>query len=163
MTFLAKTVGRTGATALLTLAVSLGAMPLAAENSTHSVLSADEIMFTEGPPFLPAGVELAVLAGNPGDEGVFVIRLRFPEGYAIPPHTHTMDELVTVISGELGIAMGDTLDRTAAPLLSAGSFAILPANMAHYAWADAETVVQIAGMGPFEINYLVDADDPRIN
>lgn len=147
----------------LTACLGLFGQPLAAEDSQHKVVPAAEVSFGAGPPFLPAGVEMVVLAGNPGVAGVFVLRLKFPAGYVIPPHTHTQDELATVISGQLGVAMGDTLDRDAAPLLAPGSFVQLPANMAHYAWADEETVVQLAGMGPFDITYIQGTDDPRIN
>ena len=154
-----------GVAAALAVTAFLGAVgqPVAAEGDHHRVIPAEDVSFGDGPPFLPAGVEMAVLAGNPGEAGVFVLRLKFPAGYAIPPHTHSQDELATVVSGRLGVAMGDTLDRAAAPLLAPGSFVQLPANMAHYAWADEETVVQLAGMGPFDITYIQDVDDPRIN
>ena len=33
--------------------------------------------------------------------------------------------------------------------------------MPHYAWAEGETVVQINGMGPFDVVYINPADDPR--
>lgn len=151
------------AAAALTACLGFLAQPLAAEGDLHKVVPAEDVTFGAGPPHLPAGVELAVLAGNPGEAGVFVLRLKFPAGYVIPPHFHSQDELATVISGGLGIAMGDTLDRDAASLLAPGSFVQLPANMAHYAWANEETVVQLAGMGPFDITYVENADDPRIN
>jgi len=31
----------------------------------------------------------------------------------------------------------------------------------HFVWAKAETVIQVSGMGPIEINYVNPADDPR--
>ena len=37
----------------------------------------------------------------------------------------------------------------------------MPKGMHHYAWAREETVVQLSGIGPFEITYLNTADDPR--
>ena len=33
--------------------------------------------------------------------------------------------------------------------------------MKHYAWMTGETIVQIHGMGPFQIKYVNSADDPR--
>lgn len=154
-----------GVAAVLVLTVWVGAVgqPLAAEPDPHKVVPAEAVTFGAGPPFLPSGAEMVVLAGNPGVAGVFVLRLKFPAGYVVPPHIHSQDELVTVISGQLGVAMGDTLDRDAARPLAPGSFVQLLANMSHYAWADEETVVQLAGMGPFDITYIDDADDPRIN
>ena len=32
--------------------------------------------------------------------------------------------------------------------------------MAHYGWTDANTTVQVHGLGPFAINYVNPADDP---
>jgi len=33
--------------------------------------------------------------------------------------------------------------------------------MKHFAWATGETVIQLHGMGPWEIVYVNPADDPR--
>ena len=38
---------------------------------------------------------------------------------------------------------------------------MLPAGMAHYAWSSGEAVIQISGMGPFQIRDVNSADDPR--
>ena len=69
-------------------------------------------------------------------------------------------DLHALIAGEFGIGSGEKLDRSAAPL-PAASFVHLPAGMAHFAWAKAESVVQINGVGPFDVTYLNPADDPR--
>jgi len=55
-------------------------------------------------------------------EGPFVIRLQFPDGYHVAPHTHPKTERVTVISGALYLATGEALDRDSAKKLPAGSF-----------------------------------------
>jgi hypothetical protein len=52
------------------------------------------------------------------------------------------------------------LDREAKPLPPA-SFVHLPAGMAHFALAATETVVQINGIGPFDVMYISSKDDPR--
>ena len=44
--------------------------------------------------------------------------------------------------------------------LGPGGFAALPANMNHFAFASAETLVQINSEGPFVIKYVNPADDP---
>ncbi|MCL5779037.1 cupin domain-containing protein [Limibaculum sp. FT325] len=127
----------------------------------HAVLAADELNFRPGPPTLPAGVEFAVLHGNPAEPGPFVLQLKFPAGYIIPPHMHPEDEHVTVISGSFGMGAGDVHDTSKAPLLAPGSFVRIPTGMAHFAWTEAETVVQINVMGPFGITYVNPHDDPR--
>lgn len=136
-----------------------GAAAPASDEPAHTISLPGQIQWGPAPPALPPGAQLAVLHGNPGAEGVFVMRLRMPAGYRIAPHTHPTAELVTVISGTLRLGMGanagERVDR-----LPQGAFADLPAGMVHFAGADEETVVQINGMGPFVINYVNPADDP---
>jgi hypothetical protein len=43
----------------------------------------------------------------------------------------------------------------------AASFIHLPAGMPHHLWAETEAIVQINGVGPFDVVYLDPADDPR--
>ena len=148
------------------IALSLGAAifiaaPAQAAEAHHTVVSADEVKWGPAPPSLPPGAQAAVLLGSPAKEGPFVLRLKFPSGYAVPPHRHSKDEFLTVISGKFGIGASEKLDRAAAKLLPPGSFVHLPAGMPHYAIADAETVVQINGVGPFDVTYIDPNDDPR--
>lgn len=114
-----------------------------------------------GPAALPPGAKMAVLEGDPTKEGPFVVRFQFPDGYHVPPHTHPKTERVTVISGILYLATGETLDRTSAKKLPAGSFGYWPAGMKHTAWSEGETIIQLHGVGPWQINYVNPADDPR--
>src|SRR5918996_37515 len=114
-----------------------------------------------GPAAIPPGAKMAVLEGDPTKEGPFVVRFQFPDGYHIPPHTHPKTERVTVVSGNLYLATGETLDRNSAKKLPAGSFGYWPAGMKHAGWAEGETVIQLHGIGPWQINYVNPADDPR--
>src|SRR5687767_10433900 len=98
----------------------------------HSVVSPQEIKWGPAPPVLPPGAEAAVLFGDPSKEGLFALRLKLPEGYSVPPHTHPVDEVVTVISGTFGLGMGETADQSKAQPLPAGSFFALPPETAHY-------------------------------
>jgi quercetin dioxygenase-like cupin family protein len=119
------------------------------------------IEWKAGPPSLPAGAKMAVLEGDPSKEGPFVMRLQAPDGYHIPPHTHPKTERVTVISGTMFLAMDENLERSAAKTLPAGTYGFWPAGMKHTAWFDGGTVIQIHGIGPWHINYVNPADDPR--
>lgn len=89
------------------------------------------------------------------------MRLKLPSGYRIPPHTHPNVERVTVISGTFNLGMSGTFDQAAAHALPAGSYTFMQPGMKHFAWADGETVVQITTIGPWKINYVNPADDPR--
>jgi quercetin dioxygenase-like cupin family protein len=119
------------------------------------------IEWKDGPTALPPGAKMAVLEGDPKKEGPFVVRFQFPDGYHVAPHTHPKTERVTVISGVLHLATGEALDRNSAKGLPAGSFGYWPAGMKHTAWSEGDTVIQLHGIGPWQINYVNPADDPR--
>jgi quercetin dioxygenase-like cupin family protein len=119
------------------------------------------IEWKDGPAALPAGAKAALLEGDPTKEGPFVVRFQFPDGYHVAPHTHPRTERVTVISGALYLATGEALDRNSAKKLPAGSFGYWPAGMKHTAWSEGDTVIQLHGVGPWQINYVNPADDPR--
>ena len=46
-------------------------------------------------------------------------------------------------------------------MLTPGSFVRLPAEMRHVALAKTNVVFQVHAMGPFVLNYVNPADDPR--
>ena len=79
----------------------------------------------------------------------------------MPPHWHPMDENVTVISGIFRVGLGEKFDKGALRDLPAGSYAMLPSGLAHYNRIKGETVLQFHGIGPYDINYVNPADDPR--
>jgi len=151
---------------LLVAALAAAAAAFALGQSTshtadHGFFSAGDIKWVDGPASLPAGAKVAMLEGNPTQEGPFTMRLQLPDGFSIPPHWHPAVEHVTVISGTFNLGMGEQFDKSKGRALPAGSFAFMPAEMRHYAWATGETVVQVHGMGPWRINYVNPADDPR--
>jgi anti-sigma factor ChrR (cupin superfamily) len=111
-------------------------------------------------PGLPAGAEIAVLQGNPAGNEPFTIRLRFPNGYKIPPHTHPTIENVTVLSGTFLAGMGTTFVESQMQAFGRDGFASIPAQHAHYAMARGQTVIQLHAVGPFVINYVNPADAP---
>ncbi len=121
----------------------------------------DRIKWKEGPPSLPKGAMAVVLEGDPAKEGPFVMRVKMPDGYRIPPHTHPKPERVTVISGTLYIGMGGTFDEKKGKAMPAGTFGRWPAGMKHFGWTKGETVVQLHGTGPWSIKYVNPTDDPR--
>ena len=92
---------------------------------------------------------------------MFALRLKLPAGYRVPPHTHPVDEVVTVISGTFSLGMGETADQSSAQPLPAGSFFALPPGTPHFVFIDEETVIQISTVGPWGLTYVNPADDPR--
>jgi hypothetical protein len=79
-----------------------------------------KIKWGDPPPMLPKGSKLAVLRGDPGKAGPFVIRAKLPANYKVAPHTHTQAENITVLSGALYLGFGDKMDIAKAHALQAG-------------------------------------------
>ena len=126
----------------------------------HSMATPAEMKWGPAPPSLPAGAQLAVLDGDPGKAVPFTMRLKMPDGYKVAPHWHSGTENITTISGTFMMGLGDKFDATAMHALPAGSFTMMPKEGRHYAQAKGETIVQIHGTGPFDVNYINPADDP---
>jgi hypothetical protein len=143
---------------LLAAASIAGAMTAADQ---QVLINKDEIKWDAAPAALPAGAKMAVLFGDPRKNGPFTIRMSAPEGYKIPPHWHSHDEDLTVISGSLYIGMGDNADVALANALEEGGYHHLPAKAHHYAFTKKATVVQVSGEGPFDITYVNSEDAPR--
>lgn len=121
----------------------------------------DGLAWKAGPPSLPPGAKFAILEGDPTKPGPFVFRVKIPDGYRIPPHTHPKPERITVIAGTFNLGMGDTFDPKKTEELPVGTYGTWPAGMKHFVWVKGETIVQFHGEGPWTINYLNPSEDPR--
>jgi quercetin dioxygenase-like cupin family protein len=135
--------------------------PAHKEAAEMELFAPEKIKWQEGPPSLPKGAMIAVLEGDPTKEGPFVFRVKVPDGYRVPPHTHPKTERVTVLSGTFNIGMGDKFDEKATRAMVAGTYGYWPAGMKHFVWAKGETILQFHGTGPWTIEYLNPDDDPR--
>ena len=80
-------------------------------------------------PALPSGARLAVVAGQPGAVGLYAIRVGFPGGLQVMPHSHPDDRLYTVLSGEWSIGLGAAFDPARLETYSPGSVYVLQAGM----------------------------------
>jgi len=156
--FTATLFGTLAAALLLT---SLATSVAVAQPPAHVMENPATTKWGPAPPMLPAGAEIAVLAGNPMQPGPYTVRLKFPANYDIPAHSHPTDEHVAVVSGEFFAAMGNKLDRTAGMRLGVGGFALMPAHGNHFAYTKGETTILLYGQGPVEFTYVNPSDDPR--
>jgi len=149
----------TGCLVALALAIGVVAAQDASMPASTVVKPAD-LKWGPPPPVFMKGMTMTVVSGDPGKEGNFVVRLKMPAGYKIMPHWHPTDENVTVLSGTFAIGMGENFDAKTMTKLPAGGYVLLPANMRHYAMASTAAMVQVHGMGPFQLTYVHPEDDP---
>ena len=147
--------------ALAALSIAALCQTAAADEPEHVFMSPGDMKWGDAPPALPPGGKMAVLYGDPGKPGLFIVRLRMPAHYTIPAHWHTNDEAVTLISGSTMFGLGDKFDRKSLHSVTAGSFVLAPAKHNHFVTTKSGAVVQIAANGPFDMTYVDPADDPR--
>ena len=126
----------------------------------HKLVTPAEIQWEPGPSVLPAGIQGAVLYGDPIKDGLFSMRFKLPKGYRVPPHTLSKPGTFTVIAGTFRTGMGE-IDPGKARAMPAGSFIALPPDTPHFVSVDEETVVQLNNIGPWGITYIDPKDDPR--
>ena len=129
----------------------------------HVLITPDAIqwMAARATSGLPSVVQMAVLAGDPSQTGQFVVRLKIPAGSKIAAHWHPTDENVTVLQGTFAAGMGDKFAEAELHEFPVGSYILMPRTMHHFAMAKDDVVIQIAAQGPFAVNYVDPADDPR--
>jgi quercetin dioxygenase-like cupin family protein len=126
----------------------------------HQAVRASDLKWSPVPS-LPKGAQIAVIEGSMAQAVPFTVRIKFPAHYALPAHTHPAVERVTVLSGTFHMGMGEKFDRAAMQPVPAGDMMIMQPGTVHFAWTDAETVVQLHGTGPWGVNYVNPNDDPR--
>lgn len=92
---------------------------------------------------------MAVVVGDPAAHGLVVQRMKLGANSKTPPHRHTYWEVVTVLSGTVGLGFGDKFEKTPEQVMEAGSLAVIPSNQNHYVWTgDGEAVLQTQFIGP---------------
>jgi quercetin dioxygenase-like cupin family protein len=127
----------------------------------HDMRHDDQLNWGPAPPIFPPGAQFAVVQGDPSVPGaIFTVRLRFPNGYILPPHRHPTDEHVTVLRGTFLVGLGEDFKKDALVPLREEGFITAPANMAHFASARGFTEVQVHAIGPFQLTYVHPEDDP---
>jgi mannose-6-phosphate isomerase-like protein (cupin superfamily) len=130
--------------------------------AVHAKGTDDQLNWGPAPPVFPAGALFAVVQGNPGVAGeIFTVRLLFPNGYLLAPHTHPNEEHVTVLRGSFLAGMGEDFSEGALVRLKVNDFMTMPKDSAHFATTRGLTEVQVHGIGPFELTYVHPQDDPR--
>jgi hypothetical protein len=148
------------------LAAGSFAVPIAwagshAKGPAFISVKASELKWLDAPSVGP-GAAIAVIEGDLKAAEPFTFRLKLPANLKLGVHTHPTFERVTIISGTLYFATGDKFDPAKAKEYKPGDAFMVPPGMAMYGFTKKqEAVLQIHGTGPWGINFLDPADDPR--
>lgn len=117
------------------------------------IIQSTDVRFADPPAELhmPAGVKLAVLEGDPAQPKMFVARLQLPPNTKLPSHAHAYSQRFMVLSGDAQFAVGDAASQA----MKAPSIMLVPREEPHVMDVGASgAVVQIVGVGPFDVEWL---------
>jgi len=129
----------------------------ASENDDFVRLTPDDLVWQQ----LEPGLDIAVLEGDPGGEGYYILRARFAPGVFSAPHYHPNTRYVTVIKGTWWTGIGTVQDKENSIPLGPGSYMKHPAMAPHYDGArDEEVIVEIRGIAPAPLVYVNAAGEP---
>jgi uncharacterized RmlC-like cupin family protein len=109
--------------------------------------------FVASNPARPGGGS-AVLVGDPGKSGIYVIQARIPANIKIEPPSHSeVWRVGTILSGTLYYGYGDTFDESKLKALGPGSVLVEPKDQPHFAMTKDEAVtIQLVAEGPTTTN-----------
>ena len=154
------TIKSAGRIAMLAVLLSCGA---SAQQGAPAVMALTPNEMTWGPQgglALP-GLQQVNLVGDPAKPGPYTIRLKFPAGFKVAPHTHPDSREVTILSGTYQTGYGEKFDPAGLKTLPAGSFYTEPANVPHYIEIKEDAVLQVSGIGPSGRKFVNPPDNPK--
>lgn len=127
--------------------LALAAAPVQAQNADPKIAAitpADRIQWAK-----TAAVDTAVLVGDPGKPGLYVILVKWHPHQMSRPHFHPNDRYITVLSGTWWVGTGPKYDPNHTVPVRAGGYVRHFARQIHYDGAkDEEVVLEIVGEGP---------------
>ena len=114
---------------------------------------------------MPYGMRVFMLYGAPAKPGPYVMRIRVPTAYRLPPHKFPDDHVVTVLKGTWWHGDGERYDPFKMDEYFPGTTYVVRAGAPHFDFARTEVVLEVMGNGPVEnpVEYLNPDEDPRNN
>ena len=131
---------------LSALAVAAAMFAVSSAQPTGTILMPGNLQWTTNQ--MPKGAARATLAGNPNGTGWFVLRLKMHSGTTNQPHTHRTTEILSVMSGTLGVGFGTSVNKSTVRSIPAGGVVVIPPGVPHYTTALSDVVYDVSGMGP---------------
>lgn len=148
--------------ALIAAVSSFGAFATAQTGGAGVVaLTPAEMQWTTQGGLAAPGMEQLNLVGDPAKPGPYTLRLKFPKGFRVAPHTHPDSREITIVSGTFATGYGETFDAAKLKILPAGSFYTEPANVPHYIEIKEDVILQVSGMGPSGRRFVGSPDGPK--
>ena len=95
-----------------------------------------------------------MLEGDPRAPGLFTVRFRLSEDFVMPPHTHSKDERVTVLQGQMAVAFGAGGTRDDAKEFGPGDYYVNARGAIHTVWPSKSSEIQITGVGPWDAHFI---------
>jgi anti-sigma factor ChrR (cupin superfamily) len=143
------------AAAVIAILAVFGWSTSMAEQSKEIIgVTADEVRWFT-PSFYTDGRQRAHLLGDSSQDGDWVDRVKIPGGVRVLAHTHSQDELVTVIEGTWYLGQGTKFDSARLKSYAAHSFIVIPAGLPHcVATKEGAVVIQLSGVRKFETSYV---------
>jgi quercetin dioxygenase-like cupin family protein len=140
--------------AVLALALRAAAgMPAAADKPVRALTPQDVRWFT--PSYYTDGRQRAQLLGDSTQGGAWIDRVKIPANAKIQAHTHSGDEIVTVLEGTWYLGLGEKFDAAKLKAYPAGSFIVIPAHLPHFlASRETPVIIQVSGDGVFRTDYV---------
>ena len=72
----------------------------------------------------------------------------------MPPHSLPSDERVTMLQGQFSVAFGADESRQDATQFGPGDYYVNARGAVHAVWADSAAIIQITGIGPWEVHFV---------
>ena len=138
----------------ISIAYALAAIPINVMAEEVMAVTADEITWLSNGALAKDGIKQANLIGAPDKPGPYTVRLSFPAGYKLLPHTHPDSRHITVLKGTWMTGYGKTFDAKLLKVLPAGSFYTEPADLPHFVVVTEDVIIQVSGTGPSGRKYL---------
>src|SRR5215813_1203757 len=140
--------------AAMVAAIMCATLVAQVHNKAVSGLPPDKVRWFT-PPYYKDGRQRAQLFGDSSRDGVWIDRVKIPSGARVLAHTHTQDELVTVIQGIWFVGEGRKFEEAELRPYPAGSFIVIPAGVAHFVAAkEGMVIVQLSGTDRFQTDYI---------